>query len=601
MAGETFEIRFQTEGQGEAVAAYEQLRLKELAAKDETTRLAGELRKLQRSGTATSSEIEDVSRSLIRAKDATRAYARQASELTQQQTATAVQSLDARQKIEQLGSTVGQVGAVVGRVNPELGRMGAVIGNIGASLPGLTGSLGPVAQAVAAINVAIDIGTAAWELWTQQTGRAAERAQVAADHIRDLTTAIREQAQAQEALSGLSGIESVRQQAQQADEERRGALRAAFEAEAEIARLTGQQFSEGMLSELRSNLAETGVADDLFAALGLGGRQEELREQIALYDTANRQVAERTQLLEGLAEAEDIARQAAELEEGASGRAAPEEATAGLRRTRERPSGAAQRRAEEQAAYEEAERQRSLQEEIEYAAAIEQLDRDQYDRRQQLLERLADAQQAYRDREYDREQEFQDRLAAAEAERAEQTRQNLKIRAERAQEESAELAASVGGNIQDVSGSMNQLLGQTISFLQEGGDLASEQYTALLDSFLESTAIEYTIRALAEAGQAIAAAASQNYAGAVQHGAAAAVYGAVATLAGGASVAIPNVPTQQAQPVQPQQPLGGGGTTNNTVNLYTSQAVFTERERGELVNRSQRALRRESGASAARP
>ena len=49
---ERFEIVFATEGQSDAVRAFEDLKIKELEAKNETGHLARELRKLQQSGTA---------------------------------------------------------------------------------------------------------------------------------------------------------------------------------------------------------------------------------------------------------------------------------------------------------------------------------------------------------------------------------------------------------------------------------------------------------------------------------------------------------------------------------------------------------------------
>ena len=151
-----------------------------------------------------------------------------------------------------------------------------------------------------------------------------------------------------------------------------------------------------------------------------------------------------------------------------------------------------------------------------------------------------------------------------------------------------------------VQGSMNQLVGQTISFLQEGGNLADEAFVVMLDSFLAATAVEYTIRALAEGGQALAAAARQDWVAAPVHATAAGVYAAVAALAGGAAAAIPNVPSQPAEQVQAAAPLGGGGTVNQTVNLFAPQAVFTESERGEIIANGMRALRRERGAGSAR-
>lgn len=163
-------------------------------------------------------------------------------------------------------------------------------------------------------------------------------------------------------------------------------------------------------------------------------------------------------------------------------------------------------------------------------------------------------------------------------------------------------------NNEIIQTSLNEVMalsGQMVRQLIQASKLSGDAFMAQLDSFLEATAIEYTLKSLAEVANAVAAAARYDYAAAAQHGVAAALAGAVATATGVASIGIqtPSAATGggggPAQVGAGATPAGGDGG-NVTVNLFAPQAVFTEAERGQIVAEGLRAARREGGPGAVR-
>jgi len=596
---ERFEIVFATEGQSDAVRAFEDLKIKELEAKNETGHLARELRKLQQSGTASAEQIDNVSRSLVRSQEASRRLGQEAANLS-------TQSIAAGDKLERMGSVASAVGTVIGRLNPAWARFGASIGTIGSQLPALTGSLGPVSQIIAAVTVAVDLGAQAWDVWTDATTRAGNEADNTKRQVTDLANSLTQLRTRQRALAGAGTVEQLETVFEDADE-RAMSLREVLDrqrAEAESQRIDAAR----QIGVLRARMQEAIDANPANAGLiRTAGREaqeiERLTDTVRTVNNRVRQLAEETARQVVVADrAEDALNRARdrpvglpELDAPDSGRRGGAQAAA-----QSRAQMAAQARAEATAAalqlkvldqQNEARArrnaledtyQRELQEQIQFAATAGEAERAQID-----ATALA-------------------RLAAFEKER-EQLAISVELRATRAEaarEEAQKTAQFTMGLIGGVSSTFEGFFRQTIDFLREGGDLADEAYKAQLKSFLESTAIEYSIRALAEVGQAIASFASQDYSSGAQHIAAAAVYGAVAvaTGVGSAAISVPAGASAEAGPEQVQSaaPAGGGGGQNNTIYINAPQAIWTEAERGQVVSNGLRALRRERGTGSSR-
>lgn len=575
-------------GQSDAVKAFEDLKLQELEAKQQTSQLGSELRKLQRSGSASAEEIENVSRSMVRAQQSSRNFARRATQLQMAQAASAVATIDHRQALVQLGSTISEVGSVLSRINPELGRFGATIGSIGAQLPALTGTLGQTAQAMAIMTLAVDVGTQAWDAWRSSVDEATRDANEGVASFTELARRMRDVRESVEAAReatdlDIAAVGVATRRAALADAElrvnrlREDGSTAAFQA-AEAQRIQAQASLDTAVAGEREISAELSRQ----AALRSGAAAEERR--LAEFREQNAQT-----LLEQQAE---LGEQEGRGGGSGGGRVAAEREAARAAATAARQIDALrERRAVEDNA--DGVRRKALAFEIrqtERALQIEDMNQRLAIGRQ-LVNARADNVEAIR--EFER---------AAAAERQVEQEQELQAAKQRSEEIGAATTGIVGG----VAGTFNNLLGQTIGFIQEGGDLASDAFLKMLDSFLEATAVQYTILALAEVGQAIASFA-QGPAGAASgaaHLAAAAVYGAVAAATGAAGAVI-SVPTAssgpvEAAPVQAQTPLANGGGTTNVTNLFAPQAVFTEAERGEIINGSRRAQRREQGSGRSR-
>jgi len=547
------------EGGDDAARQFEDIKIQEQEAADTTRRLTAALGDLKKAEGDNTQAISRMRRELVRAQQAQKG-------LREEATAASVKSLDFAQKAQQLGSTIGQVGAVLSRVNPQLGRMGAAIGGVGAQIPALTGSLGPVAQAVAALTVAVDLGAAALDFFNPQVDETADglgdmaiEAVEARTRIEELTAAIQESARVQGALSGLAGGEAITSEETRAQEQLRGATAARVSAERDIARLAGVAFSDTMLAEIRAAQSETSAGDAFFDAIGLGGRGQELREQIALFDEANIQIRERTQLVEGLAEAREISNEAERIAAEGSGRTtgAPPEAVAGGR-TRSRGGGgddgveAAQRRAD-RALADGLQRQQRLRE-----AAAREVERLKTQEQTGQIEALAAQREV--------ERAIEEERFAAIRKRIDEEREAAELQLElleRAESEAREATARVKADAEGVLGPMLSGLTDALGNIIAGAETADEAFQGLLAGFLEMIAQRAALEAASEFAAAIGDFASQNYSSGALHLAAGAAWTVVAVAAGAGSVAA--APAQTA-PVSPETGAdageGGGGGTN---------------------------------------
>lgn len=565
---ESFEIEFSTNGQSEVVRAFEDLKIKELEAKQQTAALSTELRKLQRAGNASASKVDELKRSIVRAKSATQRYSTEAAKLTRTQRTQGEAVTAGGRKFGELGGALGNVGSVLGNVSPQFGQFGSVMGQVGTAAGALSASMGPIGVALAAVTTAVGIYQIAMQSSREETERnrrANERLSESYDTVLSRMNRIsRRNAALARVDSGVGTRDELRARQQTFDNQ--------------IERIERQLRGGLLAGETRLDRART-------------------RRMLV----AQRGAAERA----SARLAEDIQRgeETAFIDES-SITFNPTDADldrAGTRPTRGR-GGRRQESAEDDVGAEAAQ-MRQFQSEQELRARAAVAEREDM----ALTARLKAEHHAF---EMAQLQESRQEEAAKARERAEQIAEQGRLaelntaKLQNQKDLNAEAAQITEGAWSAVGSSMTNFLGQAFTEIQKGNDATGEGFLRLLDAFLEATAIEYTLKALMEGGNAIAAAASYRYDSAVQHGVAAGIYGGVAALAGGAGAAI-NVPTPSTgaagqQQVQPAQGSGGAGGQNISINLYSPNAVHTERERGEIMASGVRAARRELGPSGAR-
>lgn len=597
MADETFEIGFEVTNAQAPAQAFEDLKLKQLQAGEEAKRLSAELRALQQSGQATAQKTEELQRALIRAKEAAAQYGAQARQVAQAQRAQA-QAAQAQasatnttstamtrgtaalatagrsastvgQQFGQLSSSIGRVGSIIGTAAPALGGFVTSLGQAGGAMTGLSATMGPVGIAIGAVTAAIGIATAAWELFgdeAEEAGRDAEEA--AGRATRSMTQVIE-------------------------------------------ARITDTQVR---IEQMRATAGSDAEFVEQTAVLrGLQAQLEELEAPLRL----------RAQLEE---EATTRARAHAQAEAGLV--EAAREYAAGLAELEEQEREQQRRREEAQQS-----RQRAAQSEREELARIDALadQRDQYERSIQKVVEALEREQAAFNALYG-----EDAMAAAEAranaftqnrlndsnemlamgEQIETDRQGAhqadlhqkeqdREKLEETKEHHREVAAITDEMWSSVGASVTDFAGQMFKFLISGSDKSGDAFLGMLDAFLEATAIEYSIKALGEAANAIAAFARNDYVAGPQHLIAAGMAAGVAAATGiaGAAINVPSAGAGGSAPASAGQAAtagGGGGVTNISINLFAPNAVFTEAERGQMLTNSMRATRREFGPAATR-
>ena len=535
------------EGGDEAQRDFEDLAIKEQEAVETTTRLNAALRDLQKAGGDNGKAIDAMRRQVIRA---TQAQEKLKAEIG----GSSIEAIAFQAKAQALGSTIGQVGAVLGRVNPEWARMGAAIGGIGAQIPALTGSLGPVAQGIAAITVAVDLGTMAWEAWTGETEAAGRAANATKRQITDLANSLTQLHERQQAIAGAGAIAPLEERFAAADQ-RVVSLQETLDSERERAE-TGRSEAATRIAELRREQLTAIEANPANAGL---------------IRVAGTQAREIEQLTEGVQRANDRVRNLAE--ETRRQRAVTDEAEDALARARNRPAGfseldapdsgggggggddgveAAQQRAEAALASGLA-RQQRLREAAQ--ADITRLGE------KQLAEQLT-ALEAQREIERVIEEE---RFAAI-RKRIDEEREAAELQLElleRAESEAREATARVKADAEGVLGPMLSGLTDALGNIIAGAETADEAFQGLLAGFLEMIAQRAALEAASEFAAAIGDFASQNYSSGALHLAAGAAWTVVAVAAGAGSVAA--APAQTA-PVSPETGAdageGGGGGTN---------------------------------------
>jgi hypothetical protein len=574
---------------------------------------------------------QEAVRNLDRVKDAT---TRVATSNTQSAAAARTQSEAARQQAQALGglsgnwgqvaSAMGQASGVLGRISPQFGAFGQLLGQVGGAATALTGAMGPVGIAMGLVTTAVGLASIAFDHVNTEMEQNAEAAENAERSVRDLAQAYREVNAQQNQMAGTAAaadisasIEETTQAISVLQRELSGAM-APFRAHertqagrgglgwsaAEIVQSAAQGRSGGAFSGLREEAQEVLRLQRQIADLEQQGAQ--LREGLDLAGASSGRTGRvvgpgmpgflpTDEQREAAAEAE---REQAEHEDrrtaiarrGHDERSALERQLARYAEITERQlasveadiaEGAA--RAHEAASNARVERERFAAMQINaYRNAIDDLDREHTEAQIERANELARA----RTRAHEQTHENAMRLAEAQADR------------------SRALQRTAIDSSMAAMDSLHGFLGDVLGSIRDGNELTGQSFLRMLDAFLEATAIEYTIKALAEGGNAIAAAARYDYAAAAQHGVSAGIYAAVAGLTGiaGGAISVPSAgagSSASAAPAGSAASSGGGGTViHNTVNLFSPNAVFTEAERGQLISRSQRQQQREFGMAA---
>jgi hypothetical protein len=426
------------EGNDEAQRQFENTEIKLQEATETTQRLTAELRKLQSAEGSSADAIDAMRRQVIRATQAQEKMRAEAG-------GTTLETIALRQKLGQLGSTVGQVGAVLGRVNPEWSEMGAVIGGIGAQIPALTGSLGPVAQGIAAITVAVDLGTQAWEMWTGATDAAATAAEAAKGQVTDLANSLTALHTRQAEIAGAGAITDLEAVFNEADQ-----------------RVVSMQ----EVLDTQRAAAEQRRID---AAREIGVLRRSMQEAVerspsnaGLIRTAGREAREIDRLTRGVQRANDNVRNLAESLRRQ--RTLTDEAEEALGRARDRPVGfgdvpeptrrggggesAQARRAREAMEFNVHLKELEAEEIARIEAAQLALARTRADEEMRFAQAAKEQRQIFREEELAAEQETARQRAEIRREEVEQTAQNVErmqeIRAESIADLKADAEAAIG-------------------------------------------------------------------------------------------------------------------------------------------------------------
>lgn len=459
----------------------------------------------------------------------------------------------------QVGSAIGQVGGVVGHLSPQMGALGSIVGQVGGAVTSLTGAMGPIGIAIAAVTTAVGLASAAFELFGARAEQAAQRTTHAREALESMNDVQLRQQELTEALANLNRIRS--------------------------------EGSDDEFVRASANVRNLRTA--------LAAEQEREAARVAAGQAEERREAERERA--GNARNEFERENARVLEEQNAILAEQE----GIEREREQSA--------QRAAAAQQDRLRALQqlgdavlddlgaltEEIEIRS---EMHAEEHEAQGNRLRELYSFWQELDGQTTEQILENRNRLHEKETELADRNKENIQARADQAKRDAADMGETTEGAFMAVGSSMQSFLGDVLSSIQEGNELTGEGFLRLLDRFLEATAIEYTLKALAEGGNAIAAAARYDYAAAAQHGVAAGIYGAVAALTGiaGAAISVPKASGAGGPAAVPQGAGGQGGTTNYTIQIYSPNAVFTETERAQIIGHGMRELRRQHGPAAAR-
>lgn len=661
MADETFEIGFVVSGQGDASEAFENLKLKEMEARQESAALGAELKRLKQSGAASGEEIDKVARAMIRAKQAAGQYAAEARKVDQAQRAasssatqvartTSAQDQAYKSQIESLGRNTRAITALTGSLfalqaqtgptHDGLQKVSQALGNVvqGASIGAAFGpwgaAIGGVVAALATLNQSLSE--------EEQRRRAVARAMEEQRGNLDLLV---QSMEAEDRIQRLqAGQGSVAEQTQ-AHEEAQRRLRAEHARVREESERLEQARRRLYNIESRLNVV-TAESGPLYTRLQEAHRTTTAEiargEQAVRAYTVSLETAQAGAIMyaAGLRTAEIAAQTLREeLERRQEEQAQAAAAQAAEQQRRQRAQAAAQQRRQD--AQREADALLQLQRTMSAAevqiwqdsrAEMQRLELDYHarsidsfrqflDQRRQIvqaetdfyrqelarradIERLVSLDMAAESTKMQQEEEARKEAARALQSQAEEERTSSIERVRQKLEDEAErihqIEKEMWGGLTDTVVSAASKMGK---FLIEGAEGGGDAFLAMLDAFLEATAIEYAIKALGEAANAVSAAARYDMGAAAAHATAAGLAAGVAAATGLASAAISVPDTGAAQAPSEAQPAPqneAAGPASYNVSLFAPQAVFTEAERGQLLAHGFREARRQMGAGAVR-
>lgn len=644
MADEVFQIGFETTGDAEAAAAFEKLKLEQRSMQAQAKTLATQLKTLEAAGQQNTTEFKELSKAYIQAKEAASQMGRQANGIAsslRNQAAAAqetVVSTEAARKASQnagrqmgmLVNSVSEVGYSFGAAIPGMQTYGTQLAMMGGNAVTFGAALGPVGVALGVVAGLMPVVIGAMNDFGEETEEAAQDQGDLEDAMRRANRRISEQLdllnrrerQQRLGIRADASLESIMQDdslgisGADAEAEQRAIQSEIDRLRAERDRLVGNDENGGgevaiaraALEEAEARQAQAESFDDMRRALADVNEERERAETLEweLWSVEQQLQEQREQQARVVAAGLSADRQIAAVE-------AEEEDEEDARRERERATRRSGRRRRETAEEREAERKRlqiiqsGMQAEIEIKA-------DGFRRIQEMREQAIEDEAAAENKRKDllrqiaedqrREEREAERQAEADRRAAEQERLRL---AQEAAAEEKRLAAITGSMWSDIGGTAMSAAGDMFKFVIEGAEGGGDAFLAMLDSFLEATAVQYSIKALAEAMEAVGAAARYDYAAAAQHGVAAGMAVAVAAATGIGAAAIPNVPTTesgarssgggQADPTS-LGAAGGSGPVNISLALFAPQAVFTEAERGQLMGHGIREARRQFGPGA---
>jgi hypothetical protein len=472
-------------------------------------------------------------------------------------TAANTARIAANQQIEQLGGALGQVGSTLARVNPEFGRLAGTIGTVAGSLPALTGSLGPVAQGMAAMTIAVDLGSQAWEHFTEASEDsiesmrlAAEQAGRTAEQISTLVAELRAEQRADRIAANRATQADISSTLTEAMER--------AEQQAALARDTGNRINmlESRSSAQRVRIAET-----------TGRRFFEIvqTDQASLVRLRAQFARETVSLAEAQAEAETAA------------------ALTAIDRTRQRRGGGGGR---ESTAIADAERTLAIvaatdrRIEAESDAFKRQIEENQAQRdtestaRRIENERLVDAAKRRSDQLADRQH-----LAAIERIEKEKSARTAATEARRA--ENAEIASALTSITQSVTGAFEAAI--------EGEKSLEEALVEATKQILKQFGIELVAKGIGKILEGIAEIPSPTAATKIGGGAAMVGFGIGL---GAAGAAIPSAPSgAQAESPREDRPTGDGGGARTLV-INMNNPVMAAATQAQLA----RGLRRQMAA-----
>ncbi len=608
MADEVFQIGFETTGDAEAAAAFEKLKIEQRQLQAQAKTLAAELKKLEAAGETSSTEFKELSRAYIQAKEAAGQLGREANGIASQlrnQAAAAEQSSaslgesrkasqNAGRQMGMLVNSVAELGFSFGAAIPGMQTYGTQLAMMGGNAVTFGAAMGPVGVAVGVLAGLLPVAIGALNQFGDASDDAAADQANLEVSTKDANDALRDQ------------IQLLNTRERQARLAAPGGLVTGEDADAEQRRLQGQiDRSRAQLASVQRDVeraqAAAEEAESRRARAGTAAALREANEARAHVEALRRQ---QTAVEERLAAArEEQARVVAiGLDADRQDRLAAEEEEA--ERNEDRRRGRRQRLTEEER---EAERKRLQAVRDASQAAVDAVAQE-YERRAQIAqahnrmllaeERRRAQEEAEIQREVSETIREEMRLDEAEAQRAMRAAQG---HAQEMAERQRQLGSITESMWSDIGGSVTKAAGDMFRFVISGAEGGADAFLALLDSFLEATSVQYTIKALAEAAEAVSAAARYDYAAAAQHGVAAGMAVAVAAATGIGAAAIPNVPTTESgaaagnQPVQPAPAAQGAPQAPMNVFLYAPNTVMTRTEQAQQLAAIERVGQRELG------